>query len=371
MSMASLFVITPFLAFNPEGQDFVPGLGEEDFQVEVPVGGALDQISLVDGRLHRERIHLQDWSVGTSYGVVPTATGFNVFMGSGVVFFQDNGAKQVWYRNLGSIEDPVVPQPDGTVAVLSGKEILRLHPEDGRTDVIAELDASMSDTRLYPLHEGYLAAWDADDSDQQAPCCRFYGFDGVSKPHPLVTAIHRLRQSAIQLPPPWLSLDSRSFHLSQTRDLWAIFPSDSLPQFPGKHLFLLSVTDTIQVAPISCDRYSLEQAYSLDFVIAHPRLNLFLVGAKNEVGGEVMLYLGRIRRVGGVLRAEAFRLRYFPEVVSPVFSRNGKVLLFSARMDNAVNLVFSRLEDLAADVNRRYPEAKFDLKELEGSPHGR
>jgi hypothetical protein len=84
-----------------------------------------------------------------------------------------------------------------------------------------------------------------------------------------------------------------------------------------------------------------------------------------------MLYLGRIRRVGGVLRAEAFRLRYFPEVVSPVFSRNGKVLLFSARMDNAVNLVFSRLEDLAADVNRRYPEAKFDLKELEGSPHGR
>jgi hypothetical protein len=190
----------------------------------------------------------------------------------------------------------------------------------------------------------------------------------------MVTALQRLRQSGIRLPPPWLSLDHLLFHLSPTRNLWAIFPSDSLPRFPGKHLFLLSVTDTIQVLPISCDRYSLKSVESLDFVIGHPRLNLFLVGIKNEQddrNGEVMLYLGRIRKVGGILRAETFRLRYFPEIVSPVFSRNGKVLLFSSRMNNHVNLVFSRLEDLVADVNRRYPEATFELEELEGSPHGR
>ena len=40
---------------------------------------------------------------------------------------------------------------------------------------------------------------------------------------------------------------------------------------------------------------------------------------------------------GGVLRAETFRLRYFPEAISPIFFRNGQVLLFAMREGRQTN----------------------------------
>jgi Tol biopolymer transport system component len=98
-------------------------------------------------------------------------------------------------------------------------------------------------------------------------------------------------------------------------------------------------------------------------VIVHPRLNLFLVGAKLE--GDVTIYLGHVRKEGSLFEADMYRLQSFEQVSSPTFSRNGQVLLFATSEQGVEKVAMARLEDILSDINRRYPEAKLSLAALE------
>jgi hypothetical protein len=175
-----------------------------------------------------------------------------------------------------------------------------------------------------------------------------------------------LHQRQIDLRPSVISSENGSFYPSRTKDTWGLFPWKGMPGREKFNLFLLGVTDTVQAVPVTCDRLSLDPDGSLVNIVTHPNLNLFLVVARDENDQSTFLYLGRVRKdsTGKLYQAETYRVGSFDEVLWPIFSRDGQVLLFAMRDGRQTNLVFSHLVDLVAEVNRRYPEAKFDLEEL-------
>jgi hypothetical protein len=214
--------------------------------------------------------------------------------------------------------------------------------------------------------DGFIATW-LSRQWQEGDHAQYFGLDGKPQAHPLANAINLLHRHKIDLWEPGLSPDYGAFYPSQTKDAWGLFPWKGMPNQPDKNLFLLSVTDTVQAVPVTCEKYSLEPQESLTFVLVNPKLNLFLLGARlHRNDDSVMMYLGRVRKdsTGKIYRAETFRVKYFPEFQHTIFSRDGKVLLFAMRDGIQTNLVFARLSDIVADVNRRYPDAKFDLEEL-------
>lgn len=378
------FFLVHFNDFHPESQNFILGLGDEDFQIEVPHGKDLDQIGLREGSFHRERIALDQDGVGTDYSVAKTQTGLYLFEGTGVSYFNTDGTKRFWIEIADSghasrsLSGPTYPQPDGSVLAFllhlsrhaDEIQLVRFHPEQGHSEVLVSLPEESPNQDLLQRHylgDGFITTRRGGMNSISTDPAQFYGFDGKPAYHPLAAALTRLHQANIDLHPPHLSPDYGAFYPSQTSAAWGLFPWKDMPGQVDKHLFLLSATDTIQAVPVLCERYSLEPLNSLNFILVHPKLNLFLVGARlNQNDPRIMMYLGRVRKdpAGKVYRAETFRVRYFPQVECPIFSRNGQVLLFAMSDGAQTNLVFSHLSDIVADVNRRYPEAKFDLEEL-------
>jgi hypothetical protein len=368
------FFLVPFDDFNVEAQDFIPGLGDEDFQIEVPDGEALDQISLREGKFHRERIHLADYGIGTNYETVPSKQGFFLFEGTGALFFSSGGKKQVWNEDLESV-GPTYGQSDGTALLFRQYidrqlQFVRLHPENGTVEILLTLPERTPSGETLERHyvqNGFICTWGSSRLTKSALPAQFYGFDGRPTPHPLAVGLNLLQQHKIDLRPPELTPSYGAFYPSQTKDTWGLFCWKGLPNQPDKNLFLLSVTDTVQAVPVNLDRYDLIPRESLDFLLVNPVYNVFLAGARqNRNDDSIMIFLGRVRKdsTGKIYRAETFRVRYFQEIASPVFSRDGKVLLFASRLPDGTNLVFAQLADIVADVNRRYPNAKFDLAEL-------
>jgi hypothetical protein len=380
------FALVPFEDFYIRAQDFSWGLGEEDFQIQVPVGGKLDQIAFGLNGFHRKRIQLANWGIATTYAIAVTGPWLYLFENSGALLFNGNGSHRVWCEKFSdglsreaSLDGPAFPSPDGSVVVFvssvgdgekdtSLTELVRIYPEQGKQEVLLSLPQETNKGLLerFDLPNGFIAIRRPDFDSLWEPA-QYYDLEGKPQHHPLAIGLNLLHQHKIDLYSPGLDPEFGAFYPSQTKDAWGLFPWKDMPNQTGKNLFLLSVTDTVQAVPVTCEKYSLEPQESLTFVLVHPKLNLFLLGARlHRNDDSVMMYLGRVRKdsAGKIYRAETYRVKYFPEVESPIFSRNGQVLLFASRMPNGTNLVFAHLTDIVADVNRRYPDAKFDLEEL-------
>jgi hypothetical protein len=380
------FHLYPFAGFNIEVQDLTRGFGSEDFHIQVPDGESIDQVSDDDGRLEHNRVLLEQETIGTTYGIIPDDAGFFLIQAGGICRFGLGGKNSLWSHDLGNGTSNVRlnGQAYGTIGhsltgwieSYTGREsidLVRYHENGGKPEVLKSLPygvfAGMPEILFLP--DGVVMTpekWDLTDSTP----AQFYDLEGQTRHHPIAHALSLLHRNGVTLVPGVFGsapLDPSygRYFPSQTKDTWGLFCWKGLPNQADKNLFLLNVTDTIQAVPVTCERYSLEPSYSLRFLLVNPVYNVFLAGARlNPRDDSVMIYLGRVRKdsSGKIYRAETFRVKYFPEVESPVFSRNGQVLLFASRMPNGTNLVFSRLDDLVADVNRRYPDAKFDLEEL-------
>jgi hypothetical protein len=375
------FTSFPFDEFNVETQSFIPGLGDRNFQIIVPAGKTLDQVEMVDGGLRRDRIILDKEGVSTDYTIAPTQDGFFLFEGCGVSHFNRSGSKRNWATLLSEqfsdlrVDGQARSLPNGSaVAMFShtskgnqdDAQLLRFRTESAKKEILLTLPKQGPDGVLgrIELPGGFIATW-SQPREVGGERAQFYGFDGKPQNHPLAAAVNLLHQSKIDLKSAGLLPEFGALYPSQTKDAWALFPWKELPGYLGKSLFLLSVTDTVQAAPVTCERHSLEPNFSLRFVLVHPRLNLFLLGVRlDPKDRNVELYLGRVQKSDHVFRATTYKVHPFPEVASPVFSRDGNALLFAAKMDGQAQLVFAELPDILADINRRYPDAKLDLDSL-------
>jgi hypothetical protein len=374
--------LCPFSDFNVEAQDFQVGLGEENFQISVPRGERLDQISFLMGGIKRERIELDDDGVGTSYATVPLGGKFLFLEGCGAALFKLGGSKKFWSDTYetrtarSDLDGPAIALPNGKalafMSYLEGRRKNEMHmvqfqESSSIPSIVLALPKENENgvlDRLY-LHDGFLAIRHPRRNTDPYQPPQFYDWDGKPQPHLLANALSLLHKSQIDLRSSRTGYEQGAFHVSQSKDVWGLFRWEGMPQFGDKRLFLLSVTDTVQVLPVSCGSLKMDDPTDLNFVLIHPHLNLFLVGVKDD-GDRVFLYLGHVRRdpEGKAYVAQTYQIGFFDEVVSPIFSRNGEVLLFATRTGLKTNLVFSRLTDLLAEANRRYPEAKLDLDSL-------
>jgi hypothetical protein len=373
--------------FNDEAQSLEQGIGPDDFQVSVSLGGKLDLLRYYNGSLHRERIGLDGMRILTSASTLLVGESLFVFQGHGGACFANRGAKPLWHRNFGSdfdITGELIPSSHESVIGFHdelkggrGKDpssiihLRRFHPQNEEFDELLQLpigdDLGMME--LHQLPHGFLdvRSWRFDAiEDTVKEIAHYYTYEGKPEPHPLARALNLLHSQGIDLNHPNHLPAEGAFYPSRTRDTWGLFVWSDLPQFPGKHLFILSSTDTIQGVPVTCDRMSLNPSNSLQAVLVHPSKNVFLVVAKYQDADSVEIYLGRVRKdsSGKVYRPETFRVGSFPKIEQPILSRNGEVLAFATFAGEQTHLVFSRLTDLVADVNRRYPDAKFDLEAL-------
>lgn len=381
---ASPFRVVPFSDFNVEAQDFQWGLGDENFQIVVPRREMLDQIAYLAGNnVKRERIKLQDDGVGTSYETVPAADGFWLFENSGVALFRKNGSHKVFSELLDDTKygrsrcGPARLRSDGGATVFLQElrgfdhhivQYVAFPPASPKYEVLVSLpyeNEHGSLDRLY-LRDGFLALRHPRRKTDAYQPPQFYDWDGKPQPHLLSNALNLLHQSDMDLCSSRTGYEQGAFHVSQTRNVWGVFRWEGMPRFTDQRLFLLSVTDTVQVLPVRFGRLKMDSPTDLNFVLVHPHLDLFLAGVKDG-GDRVFVYLGHVRKDpdGKAYTVRTFQLGFFDEVVSPVFSRNGQVLLFATRQGLKTNLVFARLPDLLAETNRRYPDAKLDLDSLE------
>ena len=376
------FQIRPFSDFNVEAQYLQVGLGEENFQISVPRGETLDQISYLGGGIKRERIRLDEYGVGTAYATVPIKDGFWLFQNTGVSLFNNSGSRMIFNQYLSdtkydrSLDGPAMSTHDGGakafIQELYGPDhniiqFIKFPPASAKYEVLVSLpdeNEHGSLDRLY-LRDGFLAVRSAlrDEHTYQAP--QFYDWDGKPQPHLLSSALSLLHKSDIKLCASRTGYEQGAFHVSQSKDVWGVFRWEGMPRFNDQRLFLLSVTDTVQVLPVTFGRMKMDSPTDLNFVRVHPHLNLFLAGV-SEGGGRIFVYLGHVRKdpTGKAYVARTFQLGFFDEVVSPVFSRNGEMLLFATRTGLKTNLVFARLADMVAEANRRYPDALLDLDAL-------
>lgn len=370
------FSVIPFDDFDVEQQTLQTGLGDKNFHIIVPDGGKMDEIWISKGDLKRRKIALDQDKVSSNYVTASTPTGLYLFEGSGVSYFTDGAAKQHWIASLEKqfsgyrIAGPAYPFSDGSAVAffdyhapgevdIDNLDLIRFFPQKGKQETLLSLPNKSNDGDLerIDLPNGFIATrWSWHKGVGMTDPAQFYGLDGKPYDHPLAKAITLLHKHNIDL-------RRFNFYPSQTKDAWGIFSHKPLVQFPDKHLYLLSATDTTQAIPVVAERNSLERQESLSFVLIHPKLNLFVLGVKQ--GESVLPYLGHVSKDGPIYRAETFRLRPFPEMEHALFSRDGQVLLFAARMNERTNFVFADLADLLADINRRYPEAKLDLDSLE------
>lgn len=367
--------------YDAHAQSIVRGLGDENFQVTVPQNQNIDQFSFEAGKLNRTQIQLDEYRILTSYSLAPANDGFFLFMGSGVSYFNKDGSSQRWSDQLAEqfyqyrLDGDAHSLPDGNAVATffyyakkdieefrllkfdasnASHEVLMSHPQKSVDGLLERID----------LRDGFILTWSRPTESNPEPA-RYYGFDGKPSNHPLAGALNLLHRSKIDLRSPSLMPEYGALYPSKNANIWGLFPWKGIPGHPDRRLFLLSVTDTVQALPIVCGRHSLELSTSLDFVVVHPQLNLFLLGIKHgQHEPKTELYLGRVELKDKAYQAKTYRLRPFPGVSSPVFSRNGNVLVFASQTDQGVNAVFAELPDLIADVNRRYPEAKLDLEAL-------
>ncbi|MCB9495817.1 MAG: hypothetical protein H6686_02915 [Fibrobacteria bacterium] len=376
MKKESPFTEIPFDDFNVEQQTFQQGIRDDDFHISVPNGNKMDAIRFENGGLLRERIALDQYGVITTYATATARQGFYLFSGRGAAYFNLNGSQNKWRTILHAANHPnsdysldgaTEPFSDGTAVAflnytdsdgendIDNIELVQFHPEDEKMEILASFPRVSNKEWLvrWNLPNGFLLS--RRRYSEITEDARYFGFDGKLNSHPLADGINALRHENI-------NIQFNLFFPSQSKDPWGIFYCDSLSSFPSNRLHLLSVSDTIQATPIVAERNSLEMRKSLDFVMVHPNLNLFLLGVKQD--DHILLYLGRVKKTNNAYSATTYRLRPFPEVASPIFSRNGQVLLFAARTAGRNHLVFAKLPDLLADVNRRYPEAKLDLDAL-------
>jgi hypothetical protein len=373
--------------FNEEAQSLELGIGPDDFQVSVPLGGKLDLLRYHNGSLHRERIGLDGMRILTSSSTILVGEFLFVFQGHGGACFANRGATKVWRRNFGSdfdITGQLIPSSNETVVgfhdeVQGGRgkdpssiiHLRRFHPQNDEFDELLQLPVGddIGTMVLHQLPHGFLdvRSWRFDAiQDTVKEIAHYYTYEGKPEPHPLARALNLLHSQGIDLNSSSKLPTNGMFYPSHSRDTWGLFVWRDLPQFPGKHLFLLSSTDTVQGLPVTCDRMSLDPSKSLQQVLIHPSRNIFLVVAKYEGADSVEIFLGRVRKdpTGKVYHADTYRVGSFPKIEQPILSRNGDVLAFATYAGEQLHLVFSRLDDLVADVNRRYPDAKFDLEEL-------
>jgi hypothetical protein len=384
MGRNSPFQVIPFDHFSVEAQEFIPGLGPEDFHILVPLGKRMDQISLENGKFRRERFSLDQYGVGTEYSALFDGHGMFVFQGSGASYFVGKGEKFFWHHAFGSNyyhNGFARSARDGSTqafyryggnkvaaGAMSELQLFRFYPDESSMECLVKIPDGMKYGIVwwFPMHDGFLViryGAEVPESDT----AQFFGWDGKPAPHALAVGLNLLKRHNIQLREAPIHPDYGAFYPSQTKEPWGLFVWKKMPGQEKRRVFLLSVTDTVQAIPVTCDRMSLEPLESLQQIVVNPTYNVFVVAAReNRDSDSTFLYLGRVRKdsTGKVYQAETFRLAPFPEMEHPLFSRNGQVLLFAMRDGVRTNLVFSRLVDLVADVNRRYPDAKFDLDDL-------
>jgi hypothetical protein len=375
--------------FDIEAQGLELGIGPDDFQVVAPLGGKLDLLRLRHGSLDRERISLDDNRIQTDNQSVLSNGILYSFEGTGAGAYNGLGRHEIWYQSLGTstrAQFPLVSQVDGSVVVLLDRvgykigdeaddylELRRYYPNRKAFDTLLVLPrtGSWGDMVLHQLHEGFLdvRSWMFDSEDTVKEIAHYYTYEGKPAPHPLAHALNLLHSQGIDLNTEILLPRVGAFYPSRTRDMWGLFVWNKFPQYPGKNLFLLSVTDTVQGLPVTCDRMSLDPSRSLEQVLIHPARNVFLVVARyasqDEVADSVQIYLGRVRKdsTGKVYQAQTYCVGSFPEVQHAILSRDGETFAFAMRIGEQTHLVMAHMTDLAAEVNRRYPEAKFDLEE--------
>lgn len=374
MKNPSPFVSQEFSHFNAEGQSFQQGVGDEDFYITVPKSGKLEKLSLVDGDVSFVKNSLKTVELETSFILHPTENFNYLFYGTGVFLLKKNGDEVFEYEWNQSRNFIGYAHHQGDDLIFMMKrvmvesrgvnvELVKFTPNSRAPQTILSLpqrDAS-GELEMTPSAEGVVATrWRRSES---VPA-KFYDFEGKEAFNPLAAAMNAMHTHGVDLAAgdPMFPEFGGMFP-SKNKDKWSIFSWAGIPGYMDSRLFVLSAIDSARVLPVKCEGHSLKPTQSLRFVVVHPRLNLFLVGARLD--GDVTMYLGHVRREGSLYKPTMYRLRPFEQVWSPTFSRNGKVLLFATSEHGVEKVVFARLEDLLADINRRYPEAKLSLASLE------
>ncbi|MBK9577381.1 MAG: hypothetical protein IPK50_05740 [Fibrobacterota bacterium] len=242
-------------------------------------------------------------------------------------------------------------------------ELVKFAPETEKPEVLLALPKESEEGPLQVtlVATGLIATrW----KRESVVGAKFYGLDGKEAFHPMAAALNAMHQHGVRLSegdPQYPEFGG--LFPSKTKDNWAVFSWPGLPGYDDDLLFVLSAIDSARAVPVKCEGHILRPVKSLRFVVVHPHLNLFLVGARLE--DDMTMYLGHVRREGSMFKVATYRLRAFEYVWSPTFSRNGNVLLFATSEHDVEKVVFARLEDILSDINRRYPEAKLSLVSLE------
>lgn len=373
MKQDPLFSKTPIPRFNLESQTFTPGLEPNDFHLQVPAGEKPVVLKFdEDGSMHISEGQFPE-DVFTRYFLYPYPGGHVSIQGREVLRYEGGEPKRYMPPSVEGLDyAPMFPdwaRPAGTeniwIAYREGRK-----PDYEFKEMIAELAPGGKIVREIPLPEsstlqdyqgGLLVT-----VEQTPPKPRHYQFLDSTftlRENPLARGLNAMVAAGRMEGSSWIASPQHPWILLiQPKEV----PKGRYANAAYTGLFAASFADSGRMAEVLCEGHPLfDSEWSLDVQdMAISTAGDYFVVIAPHVGDSAHVYLGVMREEGGYWRPEAFRLRTLIKVYNPAltFSRDGRSLIFVS-LDDADKpvVVHARLEDLLADVNRRYPNAHLTL----------
>lgn len=373
MKQDHLFSRHPFSRFNLESQTFTPGLEPNDFHLQVPAGdkpvvlkfSGTGEMEIIEGKYPE--------TIFTSYDLFPYPGGHVSIQAKEMLRRE---GETLWEYDFPASDEVSYSPMYPAWARPYGRENILVALGEGRKpnyeyrDMIAELAPGGKIVREIPLPESSTLRVYQDGllvTIEQTPTKpRSYQFldsnltpqnNALPRGLNAMETVGKLDQCGWIASPhhPWILM-------IRPKEI----PKGRSPEAAYIGLFAASFADSGRMYEVLCEGHPLfDSEWSLDVQdMAISTAGDYFIVLAPHIGDSAHVYLGVMREEGGYWRPEAYRLRTLIKVYNPAltFSRDGRSLVFMS-LDDADQpvVVHARLEQLIADVNRRYPDAHLVL----------
>jgi len=378
------FHYATFSDVHAEVQSFAAGFEGDDFHLMAPATEAIQRLYLLDGRWVEDHISIRGWDAVSDYNFVRN--------GKFAYLFQLGGLELIDLDRMKDVRDRII---NGEDLELDPSNILFLDSSTG--EMLAMMSHAPSSenrlnsiqlhrfrpdlssiilnqlpvlTSLIGLSDGFVVCPPFYEPTGPRTPYQVFAPNGIPQPGPLQRALNELLRRGLRVTAPHLpAWGQQSLWTTSLHRPWAMFSYADSATGPTSRTWVMTLPNDsnpeTRTSPLVFETRHQDKEF-IQCLALSPNRNLFFatVNTTNQAADPVMLWIGRVLRKDGLYRAECFRVQPFDQLQDLTFSRDGSTIAFFAMHDNQWQVAGARLEDIVADVNRRYPNAKFDLAEL-------
>jgi hypothetical protein len=379
------FHYATFSDVHAEVQTFAPGFEADDFHLMAPATEAIQRLRLLGGRWVEDHISIQGWDAVSDYNFVRTGKFAYLFQLGGLELIDLDRMKDVRDRTINgedlslnptnfivrgaSDSGEVLALMDCTPPPLFGKNFIQLHRF--RSDLTSEVLLQFpEDDDLIGLSDGFVVCPPFYEPTGPRTPYQAFAPNGTPQPGPLQQALNELLRRGLRVTAPHLpAWGQQALWTTSLHRPWAMFSYADSATGPTSRTWVMTLPSDsnpeTRTSPLVFETRHQDKEF-IQCLALSPNRNLFFatVNTTNQAADPVMLWIGRVLRKDGLYRAECFRVQPFDQLQDLTFSRDGSTIAFFAMHQNQWQVAGARLDDIVAEVNRRYPDAKFDLEEL-------